>query len=41
MRERPTALSGSAGANAGLFELFDAGVAYQLWADEFEQWGHH
>ena len=34
-----TGLAVSAGADAGLFELFDAGVTYQLWGDEWQLWG--
>ncbi|KAI1787640.1 hypothetical protein LXA43DRAFT_1064188 [Ganoderma leucocontextum] len=35
-----TGLSVSAGADAGLFELFDAGDAYQLWGDDWQLWGN-
>ena len=34
-----TGLAVSAGADAGLFKLFDAGVTYQLWGDEWQLWG--
>lgn len=34
-----TGLSISAGADAGLFESFDAGVSYELWRDEWQLWG--
>ncbi|KAM5537467.1 hypothetical protein V8D89_008794 [Ganoderma adspersum] len=34
-----TGLAVSAGADAGLFALFDAGIAYQLWGDAWQLWG--